>query len=154
MNGTSPDFRAEARASRANPEAHFADLTGLRALVTGASSGIGRAIALELAQGGADVTIHCRESREAAEEVAFACRRLGREADVVVADLADHEQRSAFVPQTWPEGAGYDIWVNNAGADLLTGDHAHEDYTQKLDRLMHIDLLGTMVLSQIGRAHV
>ena len=53
------------------------ELAGLRALVTGSTSGIGRAIALELAAGGADVIVHGRRSREAAEEVAAAVRRAG-----------------------------------------------------------------------------
>src|SRR5262245_51975229 len=56
----------------------FADLAGCRALVTGASSGIGRAIALELARAGADVIVHHRRSEHAAEQVAADIRALQR----------------------------------------------------------------------------
>ena len=60
----------------------FADLSGRRAVVTGTSSGIGRAIALELARGGADVLVHCRSSISQAEVVRDECRELGRESEV------------------------------------------------------------------------
>jgi 3-oxoacyl-[acyl-carrier protein] reductase len=56
----------------------FASLTGLRAVVTGSSTGIGRAIALEFARAGAaELVIHCRQSLDKAEAVAHECRRAG-----------------------------------------------------------------------------
>jgi 3-oxoacyl-[acyl-carrier protein] reductase len=67
----------------------FAGLEGSTAVVTGSSSGIGRAIALELAAAGADVLVHARQSKEAAEVTAEAIRARGRRATVVLADLAD-----------------------------------------------------------------
>src|SRR5262249_10546777 len=68
------------------------ELAGLRALVTGSTSGIGRAIALELASGGADVIVHGRRSRDGAEEVAGSARRLGVRSAALLADLRDPEQ--------------------------------------------------------------
>ena len=56
----------------------FCNLTGKKVLVTGSSSGIGKAIAIELAQAGADVLIHYRKSKEAAETVASQLQKLGR----------------------------------------------------------------------------
>src|SRR5262245_58027263 len=125
----------------------FADLSGMAALVTGSSSGIGRAIALELARGGADVLIHCRQSDKAAHEVAAECRALGRESRVMLADLAQEADLAAFVSRAWNELTPLDIWINNAGADLLTGAEARIAYADKLRRLLDVDVRGTMLLS-------
>ncbi|HKB06325.1 MAG TPA: 2-amino-4-hydroxy-6-hydroxymethyldihydropteridine diphosphokinase, partial [Gemmataceae bacterium] len=65
------------------------ELAGLRTLVTGSTSGIGRAIALELARGGADVIVHGRRSKEPGESVATSVRELGGEAKLLLAELAD-----------------------------------------------------------------
>jgi 3-oxoacyl-[acyl-carrier protein] reductase len=130
----------------------FADLSGMRALVTGASSGIGRAIALELARGGADVLVHCRSSVSAAEGVAMECRQLGRKAVVLAADLSVEENLGPFVERAWQEGPAIDIWVNNAGVDLLTGSEARLDYARKLERLLDVDVRSTLLLSRdVGR---
>src|SRR5262249_58222985 len=63
------------------------ELAGLRALVTGSTSGIGRAVALELARGGASVIVHGRRSRDAAEQVAAGVRDHGGLTGVILADL-------------------------------------------------------------------
>ncbi len=94
------------------------DLRGKRALVTGSSRGIGRAIALALAEAGADVAIHAAGTREKAEAVADDIRRMGREAIVLLADLANGE-----APQTLFDGAvgafgGLDILVSNASVQI------------------------------------
>ncbi|MFE0149406.1 SDR family NAD(P)-dependent oxidoreductase [Nonomuraea sp. NPDC059007] len=90
------------------------DLTGKKALVTGASRGIGRAIALAYARAGADVALVSR-SAESLGEVAKEISELGRSAFVVPADLADREAAAAAV-RTSIEALGHvDIVVNNAG---------------------------------------
>ena len=66
-----------------------ADLAGRVALVTGASRGIGRAIALALAGAGADLVVNCRERVRSAEEVADAVRAKGRRALAIAADVSD-----------------------------------------------------------------
>jgi 3-oxoacyl-[acyl-carrier protein] reductase len=151
----SPAFNHSAMSSTtqvSHSPSSFADLTGLRGLVTGASSGIGRAIAIELARGGADVIVHCRTSIDSAKEVAEECRQFGRKAVVLPADLADQESLGGFVERAWQEGRGLDIWVNNAGVDLLTGSEARLDYARKLERLLDVDVRSTLLLSRdVGR---
>jgi len=125
-----------------------APLNGLRAVITGASSGIGRAIALEFARAGANCVIHARSNRPGAEATAAAIRELGRAAEVRLADLADPKQRDAFATATWNSSGGVDIWVNNAGVDLLTGDAAGWPFERKLEALWQVDVAATMALSR------
>jgi 3-oxoacyl-[acyl-carrier protein] reductase len=126
----------------------FGDLSGRRALVTGASSGIGRAIALELAAAGADVLVHCRGSVSAGEEVVAACRKGGRRSVLLTAEFSTVDALGPLIDRAWNEWQGLDLLVNNAGADLLTGPDARLDYTRKLDRLLDIDVRGTLLLSR------
>lgn len=90
-------------------------LNGKAALVTGGSRGIGRAIALELAQAGADVAINYAGNEAAAREVADAVAALGRKAIIIKADVADAAQVDEMVKQTIAELGSLDILVNNAG---------------------------------------
>ncbi len=80
-------------------------------MVTGASRGIGRAIALELARAGADIVVHYRTRVEQAREVAAAIRSLGMEAKLVQADVS----RSAEIERLAREAGQVDILINNAG---------------------------------------
>jgi 3-oxoacyl-[acyl-carrier protein] reductase len=115
-----------------------------KAVVTGASSGIGRAIALAFAREGADVIINFRSSRERAEGVAAEIRALGRTVHLLQADLSEPgaaEQLVAAAAKLFPE---IDVWVNNAGADILTGAAAELGDGEKLERLLAVDLEGTM----------
>ncbi len=118
------------------------------AMVTGSSSGAGRAIALELADAGADVIVHCRARRAEAEQVAAAIRERGRESLVLQADLADAAHHGPLVESAWGWRGGVDIWVNNAGADVLTGAVRHGSFEEKLDLLWRVDVAGTMRLSR------
>jgi 2-amino-4-hydroxy-6-hydroxymethyldihydropteridine diphosphokinase len=128
------------------------ELTGQTAVVTGSTSGIGRAIALELAAAGANVVIHGRRSRAAAEHVARDCRDRGVQAHVVLADLRDPPASAKLVEAAWALGPGIDVWVNNAGADIVTGDAARWEFDRKLEELWLVDVRATMMLSRaIGR---
>ena len=128
------------------------DLTGKVAVVTGSSSGIGRAIACELAEAGADVLVHARVHRDAAEATAAAIRDRGVGAHVALADLADPSNHESLVDEAWNWRNGVDIWVNNAGADVLTGEAAGWSFEEKLARLWQVDVLATVRLSRsIGR---
>ena len=72
------------------------DLTGHRAFVTGSSRGIGSAIALELARGGADVIVHASRLSEKAKAVSDEIRKMGRESSVIAADLCRPEARRSW----------------------------------------------------------
>jgi 3-oxoacyl-[acyl-carrier protein] reductase len=136
MNGTSSQHE-------------FAGLTGRRAVVTGASSGIGRAIALELARAGADVVIHHRQSGDAAQQVAEQVCAMGRRAPVIALDLRRHDRYESFIDEIWRD-APVDIWINNAGADLLTGADARRSYSDKLQLLYEVDIRGTALLGKLA----
>lgn len=152
-SGLSQEFESHVWCRLVSSHPGFADLTARTAVVTGSSSGIGRAIALELAAAGADVVVHCRRSVGRAEQVATAVRDLGRRAAVIAADLGDVQDCEQFVNECWESELGRpSIWVNNAGADLLTGDAASMSYAEKLHRLYEVDVRGTVLLSRaIGR---
>jgi 3-oxoacyl-[acyl-carrier protein] reductase len=133
------------------PVSASGELAGLRAVVTGSTSGIGRAIALELAAGGADVIVHGRRPA-AAEDVAALLRDKHVEARVLLGDLRDPEQLSRFAEAAWAEWDGLDIWINNAGADTLTGEAADWPFERKLQELLDVDVKATIALARtIGR---
>lgn len=92
----------------------FRQLLNSRALVTGASSGIGRALALELARRGVDLVLLARREDRLAE-VSAEVARLGRRAVIVVGDVTDHETRRRALAAARDELGGLDILVNNAG---------------------------------------
>jgi len=128
------------------------DLAGRVAVVTGSSSGIGRAIALELVAAGADCLVHGRENRAGAEAVAEEIRRCGRDAEVLLADLATHAAQDVLVERAWQWRGRIDIWVNNAGVDTLTGAATEWTFEEKLDALWQVDVRATMRLSRaVGR---
>jgi 2-amino-4-hydroxy-6-hydroxymethyldihydropteridine diphosphokinase len=123
-------------------------LLGRRAVVTGASRGIGRAIACALAQRGADVLVHARAARQAAEETAERVRQQGVTSAVLLADLSQPAACRSLVEAAWHWGKGLDIWVNNAGADVLTGEQARWSFEDKLHLLWEVDVRGSILLSR------
>ncbi len=127
------------------------ELDGFTAVVTGSSSGIGRAIALELAAAGADCLVHARQNRAGADAVAAEILHKQRRAEVILADLARFDAQDEFAEQAWQWQGKVDIWINNAGADTLTGEAAHWSFERKLEELWRIDVTATIRLSrQIG----
>ncbi|MEW6274472.1 MAG: 3-oxoacyl-[acyl-carrier-protein] reductase [Bacillota bacterium] len=90
-------------------------LNGKRALVTGASRGIGRAVALALAGAGAHVVVNYTKESRAAEEVAEGIKSMGRQAFSYRANVADPAEATAMVQFAQKQLGGVDILVNNAG---------------------------------------
>ncbi|HEX2140865.1 MAG TPA: 3-oxoacyl-[acyl-carrier-protein] reductase [Candidatus Limnocylindria bacterium] len=92
------------------------DLTGRVALVTGGSRGLGRAIALALAEQGADVAVNYRGNREAAEETVERIRSAGRRAEPIQGDTSGGREACAAIVKAALDAFGMvDILVNNAG---------------------------------------
>ncbi len=125
------------------------DLRGVTAVVTGSSGGIGRAIAWELARAGAAVLIHARENRPAAEATAQHIAEMPGQSHVLLSDLAGAPAQDELVDRAWQWRGGVDIWVNNAGVDVLTGDAARLSFEEKLERLWRVDVVATLRLSRL-----
>jgi 2-amino-4-hydroxy-6-hydroxymethyldihydropteridine diphosphokinase len=123
------------------------ELAGLRALVTGSTGGIGRAIALQLAAAGADVLVHGRRE-SVAQEVSNQLKEAGVRSQVMLADLREPAECARLVQNGWQEWGGLDIWINNAGADILTGEAAGWPFERKLQELLAVDLTATILLSR------
>lgn len=124
-----------------------ATLNGHVMLVTGGSSGIGRAIALTAARAGADVGITYRANHEGAQAVVGEVEALGRRSWAFNLHLSDGDAIAAVGSAVAERFGRLDSWINNAGADVLTGEHASLSATEKLDRLLTVDLRGTMLAS-------
>ena len=116
--------------------------------MTGASGGIGRAIALELARQGAEIVLHGHRRLPLAEKLATDIHALVRQAVVLSADLANAAARTEFATAAWRWRSGIDILVNAAGADVLTGDAAPWPFDRKLQALWEVDVLATLDLSR------
>jgi 3-oxoacyl-[acyl-carrier protein] reductase len=127
----------------------------MRAIVLGSTSGIGRAVALALATSGADVIIHGRSSRQAADQASSSIRAMGRKSEVLMADLADRRSGDQLVSDAWSMWGGLDAWLHLAGADTLTGAGAELSFDAKLDLIWSVDVVATIRLCRsVGRRMV
>jgi NAD(P)-dependent dehydrogenase (short-subunit alcohol dehydrogenase family) len=127
-------------------------LTGKRALVTGASRGIGAAIAKALAADGADVAITYENSAERAEEVVRAIKAQGRRAVAIQANSADVAAVQASVGKTVAELGGLDILVNNAG--ILRVAELKDISLEDIDAILDVNVRAPMVASKAALAHL
>ncbi len=121
------------------------------ALVTGASRGIGRAIALELARQGANVAIVYAGNEQKAKEVQEEIQAMGRKAEIYRCNVADFEAAKGLVDQVLEDFGGLDILVNNAGIvkDGMVLSMKEEDFDQVVD----INLKGAFNLIKHTYSH-
>jgi 3-oxoacyl-[acyl-carrier protein] reductase len=135
--------------SREPSESQPRTLRGLNAVVTGASSGIGRAISLAFATAGCEqVLVHFHRNQHAAQDTALQVESHGTKALIDSCDFANHGEASHFIERAFGKLTRVDVWVHCAGADVLTGDAGNATFEQKLDRLIAVDLVGSI---QVGR---
>jgi 3-oxoacyl-[acyl-carrier protein] reductase len=128
------------------------NLAGKRALVTGASRGIGASIAKALAAEGADVAITFEKSAESAAEVVAAIKAKGRKAVAIQADSADVAAVQASVEKTVAELGGLDILVNNAG--ILRVGELKDISLADIDALLNVNVRAQIIASKAALAHL
>lgn len=125
-------------------------LWGANVVVTGASSGIGHQIAIQFAiQGCKNLLVHFNRSLDAAEATAEQVRDLGATAITDHCDFADSEDAARFIDRSFQRWPSVDVWVHCAGADVLTGDAAQWSFEQKLDHLIRVDLVGSILMGRL-----
>jgi 3-oxoacyl-[acyl-carrier protein] reductase len=113
-------------------------------VITGASNGIGRGIAQAFAEEGANVVVNYLKSKDRAEALVEEIKQSGRRAIAVQADMAKVGDINRLIEETMDEFGCIDVWVNNAGADILTGSGAKVEIHEKLEQLIEVDLKGTI----------
>ena len=120
-------------------------------VITGASAGVGRATVREFAKRGASIGLLAR-GREGLEAARREVEELGGRAVVLPTDVADAAHVEAAAARVEEEFGPIDIWINNAGADILTGADRQRPFEQKLSELWLVDVRATMLLSRaVGR---
>ena len=149
FNRPSPNPSRKREGNSENEMTNPFDLSGKVAIVTGANTGIGQAIALALAAAGADVAA---VGRTPAEDTVAKARALGRRAEIVSADLSSIEPVQRIVDETVDKLGGLDILVNNAGiirrADAV--DFTEEDW----DAVVDTNLKSVFFLCQAAGRHM
>ena len=122
-------------------------LKGKKALITGASRGIGRGIAEVFAEEGADVAVNYIESAAPAEDVVKGIQAHGRKAIAVKGDVAKRADVEAMIDKAWKELGGLDILVNNAGIETIVPFLELTD--DQWTRLVDVNLRGPWLCSQV-----
>jgi len=126
--------------------ADHSDLSGRIALVTGAARGIGKPVALALAEAGADVAVNYRAREADALAVADAVRDFGRRTMTVRADVSDSSAVKSMVEAIADELGGVDVLVNNAGVAIRRG---LDDLTEAdFDRTIAVNLKSAFLCTQ------
>jgi 3-oxoacyl-[acyl-carrier protein] reductase len=127
-------------------------LANKRALVTGASRGIGRAIAIGLAEAGADVAITYERSVDLAKEVVSEIEKLGQRAVAIQANSADAAAVKQSVEDTVKALGGLDILVNNAGINV---HGAFEELKlEDLDKILAVNIRAVVLATQAAIPHL
>jgi len=129
------------------------DIRGKRALVTGSSTGIGAAVAKELARLGAAVAVHGNKNAEAAEAVAAEIRAAGGKAVVVLGDVSNSASAARIVADAVAGLGGLDILINNAGAILDRVTNAGFD-DATYDRVYNLNVRSVLAVTKAAYPHL
>ncbi len=128
-------------------------LQGKTALITGADSGIGQAIAISFARAGADVVVHYHADEQGARSTAAQVEQHGRRVEIVQADLAEPRAAEPLFDEALRRFGRVDILVNNAG----TGAPVENSLDTPLDefiRVINIDMVSPWALCQAAAKHM
>ena len=128
------------------------ELSGKVALVTGSGRNIGRATALELARMGANVIVNSRSNREEAEAVAQEITKMGRSAEVVIADVGIEKQATQMVDQAIAKFNKIDILINNAGIRMSSPISSMS--TEEWENVLSVNLHGPFYLCRAVVPHM
>ncbi len=129
------------------------NLAGRTALVTGGSRGIGRGIALALAEAGADVAVNYRRDSEAADEVVAAIRAMGRKAECYGCAVDDFAACEAMMASVVADFGGLSILVNNAGI-ASRGKSVADTDPEEFERVMRVHAFGPHYMSKLAIPHL
>ncbi len=129
------------------------DLTGRVALVTGGSRGIGRGIALALAEAGADVAVNYRRDGAAADEVVAAIRAMGRRAERYGCAVDDFAACEAMVASVIADFGSLSILVNNAGI-ASRGNSVADTDPAEFERVMRVHAFAPHYMSKLAIPHL
>jgi len=130
-------------------------LDGLKALITGGDSGIGRAVAIAYAREGADVAIsYLPEEQQDADETARWVAEAGRRAVLLPGDLTEQATCRRVADQAASELGGIDVLVNNAGYQMARGGGLEDLTAEQLDRVMKTNLYALFWLTQAVLPHL
>jgi NAD(P)-dependent dehydrogenase (short-subunit alcohol dehydrogenase family) len=131
----------------------MSQLDGRIAIITGASRGVGRAIALKLAADGADIAINYRRDEEAAQQTAADVMAMGRKARLYQAAVDDWQQAATMVEAVATDFGGFDILVNNAGI-ASRGQTVADTDPAEFERVMRVHAFAPHYLSKLAVPHL
>ena len=114
----------------------------MTAVITGAGRGLGRGIALALAEDGHDVVLGYHHDGEAANETAQRCRSIGVRAEVVPGDVRHDATASALIDVAQQRFGSVDVWVNNAGVSFIAPVLATDP--RQLSKLLDVNVIGVL----------
>jgi 3-oxoacyl-[acyl-carrier protein] reductase len=118
-------------------------------VVTGSSSGLGQAIAEAFAEHGDSLVVHGHRNQAGLDETVRRVLKTGQACHAIKADLMLDADIERLVLEAFAWRGRVDVWINMAGADVLTGDARHWSFQEKLDRLWQVDVRGTIRLSRL-----
>ncbi|MFF0777930.1 SDR family oxidoreductase [Streptomyces sp. NPDC003720] len=130
-------------------------LNGLKTVITGGDSGIGRAVALAYAREGADVLFtHLADEEDDARETARLVEDAGRKAVAVPCDIRDESECRALIGRAVDEFGRIDVLVNNAAYQMSQPDGIEAISTEQFDRVLRTNLYGMFWLTKFALPHI